>query len=399
MPGPIKILHCLGTLDPGGVETWLLHVLKAIDTKRFQFDFCTFGPRAGLFAPEVEKLGARVLRCPLPKNVWKFGRRFRGILRQGQYDVVHSHVHLLSGLLLRWAQAENVPVRIAHSHTIDNDKPDRPLRRYYRGLMQSWIRKHGTHGLAVSQIAGKELFAEAWQQDKRFRVLHYGIDLALFQSEFNKDQIKRELGIPVNAPVVGHVGRFVNAKNHHFLLKIAADVLKLRPDIHFLFVGDGPLKAEIETRSTAIGISPSVHFPGTRHDIARLMQGCMDTFVFPSRWEGFGLVLIEAQAAGLPCVVSDSVSDETSIFQRRIFRLPLSKSTKEWATVIIKSLELTPLKSEETLSVLAQTGFCIRESSTLLTQLYAGLNHTAANEVEGHFEPSTNRKLLGPSVE
>ena len=260
--------------------------------------------------------------------------------------------------------------------------------------MRSWIRKHATHGLAISQIAGKELFAQAWQQDKRFRVLHYGIDLALFQPELNKDHLRKELGLPLNAPVVGHVGRFVKAKNHNFLLNIANEVLKLRPDIHFLFVGDGHLKAEIERQSTAIGISSNLHFAGTRSDVPRLMHACMDAFVFPSKWEGFGLVLIEAQAAGLSCIVSDSVSDETSIFHRRMFRLPLSRSAKEWATVIIKSLELTPLRPEETLSVVAQAGFCIRQSSALLTQLYAGLNKTPIHELEGHFQPS-----FRPSVE
>jgi glycosyltransferase involved in cell wall biosynthesis len=390
MPRPLKILHTLGALNPGGIEIWLLSVLKSIDIKKIQFEFCTFGSEADLYSDEVQRLGAVVHRCP-QSHLYSLGRRFRKILREGRYDVVHSHVHLFSGAVLRWAQIEKVPVRIAHSHTIDNPKPDRLLRRYYRGLMQSWILRHSTHGLAASQIAGKELFAEAWQQDNRFRVLHYGIDLALFQNEFNKDQIREELGIPVNAPVVGHVGRFVKSKNHHFLLKIAVDILKMRPDIHFLFVGDGPLKAEIEQQSRAMSICRNVHFPGNRSDIPRLMQSCMDTFVFPSMWEGFGLVLIEAQAAGLSCVVSDTVSEETSIFNPRIFHLPLSIDSKEWAKVIINAFSLSPLAPEETLSVMEQSDFCIRQSSALLTQLYAGASQTDPNEAERHFMPSTNR--------
>jgi glycosyltransferase involved in cell wall biosynthesis len=389
MRRPLKILHTLGALNPGGIEIWLLSVLKSIDIKKFQFEFCTFGSEAGLYADEVQRLGAVIHRCP-QSPFYSLGRRFRKILREGRYDVVHSHVHLFSGAVLRWAQIEKVPVRIAHSHTIDDPKPHRRLHRYYRGVMQSWIRRHSTHGLAASQIARKELFAEAWQKDERFRVLHYGIDLALFQDKFDKDQIRKELGIPVNAPVVGHVGRFVKSKNHHFLLKIAADILKLRPDIHFLFVGDGPLKAEIEQQSRAVSISGNVHFPGSRSDIPRLMQGCMDTFVFPSMWEGFGLVLIEAQAAGLPCILSDTVSEETSIFHPRIFRLPLSKDSKEWAAAIINALSLNSLATEETLSVMEQSGFCIRQTSALLTQLYTGAVQTDINEVERHFKPSTN---------
>jgi glycosyltransferase involved in cell wall biosynthesis len=402
MSRPIKILHALGTLNPGGVEVWLLSLLKSLDTNQFQFDFCTLGSEAGLYADEAQGLGAVIHRCPrFP--IYSLGPRFRKILRQDQYDVVHSHVHLFSGALLRWAQTEKVPVRIAHSHASHDDNSDRPLRRYYRRLMQGCIERHSTHGLAASQIAGKELFAGAWQQDHRFRVLHYGIDLARFQSAFSKDQIRKELGIPIDAPVVGHVGRFVKAKNHHFLLKIAAEILKLRPDIHFLLVGDGLLKDEIEKQSRAMRISPNVHFPGARNDIPRLMQGCMDAFVLPSLWEGFGLVLIEAQAAGLPCTLSDSISEETSVFHQRIFRLPLSKDAKEWAMVIINSLRLRHLTSEETLSTLDQTDFSIRQSSAVLTQLYASATQTLPNlnlnEVEPPLQSSTNQNSLGPSIE
>src|ERR1700731_4693949 len=106
----LRILHALGTMDPGGVETWLLQVLRFIDPDRFQFEFCTFGPRPSLFAPEIESLGGKVVRCPKTANLVAFGRRFRSILREGNYDVVHSHVHFFSGAVLRWANAEGVPI-------------------------------------------------------------------------------------------------------------------------------------------------------------------------------------------------------------------------------------------------------------------------------------------------
>jgi glycosyltransferase involved in cell wall biosynthesis len=394
MPRPIRILHVLGTLNPGGVEVWLLSVLRLLDRKKVRFDFCTLGSEAGIYAAEVQQLGSAVYRCPrFP--VYNLGSRFRKILREGQYHVVHSHVHLFSGALLRWAQVERVPVRIAHSHTSHDDNSDRPLRRYYRRLMQNWILRHSTHGLAISQIAGIELFGKAWQHDKRLSALHYGIDLKRFAYPVDKKQVREELGIPVDAPVVGHVGRFVNAKNHHFLLQIAAEILKVRPDIHFLLVGDGPLKAAIAEQSKAMHIAPNIHLVGARNDIPRLMQGGMDAFVFPSAWEGFGLVLIEAQAAGLPCTLSDVISEETTIFPRRIFRLPLSQDSKKWATVIINSLNLKFPPSEGTLSALAQTDFCIRSSSTRLLHLYEGatqsLGSPSSDESEAHFVSTTVR--------
>jgi len=193
----IRILHVLGTLNPGGVETWLMHILRNIDRTRFHLDFCTFGAEPGLYASEAEKLGSKVSRCPKRANLWSFSRRFRNILREGKYDVVHSHVHLFSGTVLRWAKAEHVPVRIAHSHTSQDDRSDTLARRYYQTLMKSWIDGCATHGLAASRPAAFTLFGENWEGDGRFSVLHYGIDLRPFEEPVDQDEVRRELGIPL----------------------------------------------------------------------------------------------------------------------------------------------------------------------------------------------------------
>jgi glycosyltransferase involved in cell wall biosynthesis len=370
MPRPIKILHTLGALNPGGVEVWLLSLVKSLNTKKFQFDFCTLGSEAGLYAHEMQQHGAVVYRCP-QFPISSLGRRFRNVLREGQYDVVHSHVHLFSGALLRWAQAEKVPIRIAHSHASFDDKSDRPLRRYYRGLMQNWIQRFSTHGLAASQIAGKELFTESWQRDERFRVLHYSIDVSCFQSPFNRDELRKELGIPLNAPVLGHVGRCVKAKNHSFLLKIAAEVLKLRPDIHFLFVGDGPLKPEIEEQSSAMRISNNVHFPGTRNDIPRLIRGCMDAFVFPSLWEGLPLAVLEAQAAGLRCVISNNITDEVVIVPEQVVRLPLTFGAAKWAATAIESVNRGKFHAQPAVEFMQQTDFTMEHGLSSLLDIYS----------------------------
>jgi glycosyltransferase involved in cell wall biosynthesis len=370
MPRPLKILHTLGALNPGGVQVWLLSLLKALDTKKFQFDFCTLGSEAGSYAPEVQRHGAVVYRCP-QFPIYSLGRRFRNVLREGRYDAVHSHVHLFSGALLRWAQAEQVPVRIAHSHASYDDNSDRPLRRYYRALMQGWIQRFCTHGLAASEIAGKELFSELWERDQRFRVLHYSVDLTCFQSPFNKDEIRKELGIPVYAPVVGHVGRCVKAKNHPFALNIAVEVLKLRPDIHFLFVGDGPLKAKIEEQSRAMRISPNVHFSGTRHDIHRLMRGCMDAFVFPSLWEGLPLAVLEAQAAGLRCVISNNITDEVVIVPDQVVRLPLTFGAGKWATTAIEAVNRGRFHTQAAVKFMQETDFTIEHGLSLLLDIYS----------------------------
>jgi glycosyltransferase involved in cell wall biosynthesis len=367
----IRILHVLGTLNPGGVETWLLHVLRNIDRDKFHLEFCTFGEEPGLYAPEAEKLGSTVLWCRKSANLWAFGRRFRGILREGKYDVVHSHVHSFSGAVLRWAKAEGVPMRIAHSHNTYDGKSDALPRRYYRRLMKSWITRYATHGLAASKAAAAALFGEDWQNDHRVRVLYYGIDLRPFQEPVDRAAVRRELGLPIDAPTVGHVGRFDPQKNHHFLLEIAAEVLKKRPEIHFLLVGDGPLRPEIERRAKSMGLSDNVHFLGVRTDVPRLMCGAMDVFLFPSLWEGLPVTLIEAQAAGLQCLVSATVPDEVVFLPESVQFLSLLAGVNIWATQFTKGFNTYRPGLAAVLAGVSQTTFSIQHSLTDLASVYS----------------------------
>lgn len=364
----IRILHVLGTLNPGGVETWLMHVLRNIDRSRFHLEFCTFGEEPGLYAPEAEKLGSTVLWCRKSANLWAFGRRFRGILRDGEYDMVHSHVHSFSGAVLRWAKAEGVPMRIAHSHTTNDGKPDSWMRRQYRRLMKSWIDRYATHGLGASKAAAVALFGKNWQADTRFSILHCAIDLRPFQEPVDRDTVRRELGLPIDAPVVGHVGRFDEAKNHHFLLEIAAEVVKQRPEVHFLLVGDGPLRQQIESRARSMGLLNQVHFLGVRTDVPRLMRGAMDVFVLPSLWEGLPMALVEAQASGLRCILSDAITSEVRILPEQLDRLSPSKAAGEWAMKTVDTLERGRIDSSSALQAVAKTDFCIQNSG--LSQFY-----------------------------
>jgi len=258
----IRILHALGAMNPGGIETWLMHVLRNIDRSQFQMDFCLFGSEPGLYATEIEGFGSTIWRCQMSGNLWSFRRQFRQILREGEYDVVHSHVHFFSGNVLRWAKAQSVPVRIAHSHTTHDGRSDVLMRRFYRGLMQSWIERYATHGLAASRSSASALFGENWERDDRNCVLHYAVDLHPFQEPVDREKVRKQLGLPPGVPVMGHVGRFSREKNHIFLLEIAVEILKRRPEIHFLLVGDGPLRPVMQSRAKSMGLSDKVHFTG-----------------------------------------------------------------------------------------------------------------------------------------
>jgi glycosyltransferase involved in cell wall biosynthesis len=262
-------------------------------------------------------------------------------------------------------------MRIAHSHASHDDKPDTQARRYYRRMMKSWIDRYATHGLAVSRSAAEELFGRDWKTDVRFRVLHCGIDLLPFQEPAVRDEVRKELGLPLDVPIVGHVGRFVPAKNHRFLLEIFRALLKKRPDIHLLLVGDGILRPEIEAQARSMGFSGNVHFAGTRTDVPRLMRGGMDVLVFPSLWEGLPVTLIEAQAAGLRSIVSDAVTSEASVSRDQFTQLSLSNRSEEWAAMAVEALKREKTEAISALQAIAQSDFCVQRSSSSLSSLYS----------------------------
>jgi glycosyltransferase involved in cell wall biosynthesis len=357
-------------MDPGGVETWLLNVLKYIDRDLLQFHFCTCGSNAGLYADEVARLGGIVLRCPKTPNLWAFHRSFRKMLREGKYDVIHSHVYLFSGVILRLARREGIPIRIAHCHASRDDRADTPVRRYYRRLMRAWINRYATYGLATSELAAVELFGDSWNSEDRFRVLHCGIDLRAFDEPIDRNAIRKDLGLPLNAPVAGHVASFLPAKNHAFILDLAAKVLRSHPEIHFLLIGDGPLRPRIQAEAAARGLSNHMHFVGTRTDVPRLMRGAMDLYLFPSINEGFGLTLLEAQAAGLRCLVSDGVPSEVNCFGEFTEFLPLSAGTDYWADKLIAKLSLSGTELVSVPDDASRHKISVQQSVHDLTRLY-----------------------------
>jgi len=367
----IKVLQFVGSMDYGGVETWLMHVWRHIDRTKFQFDFCFTKPQPGAYAPQIEALGGRMVACRLnQRNPFGFARRFRALLRAGQYSVVHSHVHHFSGFVIRLAHRAGVPMRIAHSHSTSDGKGCGPSRILYRALMKHWIRKYATHGLAASEAAAETLFGTAWRSDARFRIMHCGIDLGPLRQEVSREEVRRELGIPLDARVVGHVGSFRPPKNHAFLLEIAAEVVKLRAEVRFLLLGDGPLRPQMEAMARDLGIEKNVIFAGARSDVPRLMLGAMDLFVFPSLWEGLGIVLVEAQAAGLRCVCSDAVPPEAAVVPDVVRYVRLSAGAGEWAAVVLRTLEYGRLREAGALEVIAKGDFNVQKSCQDLIGLY-----------------------------
>ena len=336
----MRILHIVGSLNRGGAETWLVQTLARIDREKYQMDFLVHSPEPGAYDTDVRALGSRIIPCLKPSNPLQYAVNFRRILRQfGPYDCVHSHIHHYTGYVLMLAASMRVPVRIAHSH-IDTsliDKESSALRQAYLFGMEWLIRRFATREIAVSESAAQSLFSESWRSDLRCSILPLGIDLAPFRQSVDSQQVRSELGIPEDAFVVGHVGRFAEQKNHRFVVEIAERFCKLEPNAIFLLIGDGPLKPEIEALARSRGLKERFVFTGVRPDVPRLMKGGMDCFLFPSSYEGLPLALLEAQAAGLHCVVSDAVSNEGDANDSAMTRLPLTDPPGVWANHLATS--------------------------------------------------------------
>ena len=184
---------------------------------------------------------------------------------------------------------------------------------------------------------------------------------------------------------MGHVANFLKTKNHAFILDVAAKVLRSHPGIHFLLVGDGPLRPQIQAEAAARGLLNHLHFVGTRTDVPRLMRAAMDLFLFPSLNEGFGVSLLEAQAAGLLCLVSDSVPREVSCFTGFIEFLPLSAGPDYWAEQLITQLRLSRLRRVSPPDAASRNKISVQQSVTDLTRLYlAAKTQKTSNPSERH---------------
>lgn len=374
----IRILHVVGGLNRGGIETWLMHILQHIDRDRFQMDFLVHTTQPGAYDQELRTLGSKIIPCPHPSQPWLYADNFQRLLREyGPYDIIHSHVHHFSGYVLRLAKQAGIPVRIAHSH-LDTSSIQAKAgwkKRFYIALMKRWIARYATTGLATSRNAAADLFGTSWKTDPRWQTLYCGIDLKPFQALVDPITVRAEFGIPIDAFVIGHVGRLEQAKNHQFLLDIAAEVIKREPKMRLLLLGDGSLRLDIEQKIIQIGLKDHVILTGARSDVPRLILGAMDVFLFPSLYEGLGLVLIEAQAAGVPCVFSDVVPEEADVIKPLMHRISLSQPAVNWAEVILsarqKKLKIMPTQA---LSLVEQSQFNIQTSCQELENLYLRLS-------------------------
>jgi glycosyltransferase involved in cell wall biosynthesis len=376
----IKVLHVVGQMgNRGGLESWIMQLLRHIDRDRFQIDLMVHvTDNFPFFDAELDRLDIKIVRCLYPQRPWVFPTNFKKALQEhGPYDIIHSHLHQFSGYLLRLAYQQKISHRIVqtHSDTSPLDQQAPWYRQIYFGLMRYWLNQYTTVGIGVSRKALNALLGnDNWQSDPRWQVLYCGTDLDLFRQPLDRLSVRSEFGIPNEAFVIGHVGRFVPLKNHELMLKILAKVLEKEPNTFMLFVGDGPLREAIAAKALEMGIASKVIFAGSQDQVPRIMQGAMDVLMLPSSFEGLPLVGLEAQAAGLPVILSDVVTEEVDEIKTLIQRINLSQPISVWVEAVLSSRYIK-LKHTQTdcLKILENSPFNITQNVKSLQDLYLKL--------------------------
>ena len=327
---PIRVAQMMTDMNYGGVEMVVMNYYRHIDRSKIQFDFFALEGSSLSQQEEIEQLGGRVYVVPKYTHLPQYEHEIIKLFRQNGYRIVHSHMNTLSVFSLWGAKQAGVPNRIAHNHsTIGKGEGAKNAMKY---LLRPFATMYPTQLCACSKTAGKWLYGE-----KDFQVFNNAIELDRFTYDAAKRKaVRQELGLG-NQLVLGHIGRFCYATNHEFLLDVLAEVCKQRPDAVLLLVGEGEGEAAARQKVEALGLQKNVRFLGCQKDTAKFYQA-MDAFVLPSRYEGLGIVLIEAQAAALPVVCSTEVPQEAKILPEMQY-LGLQESPVVWAGAAIRAAE------------------------------------------------------------
>lgn len=361
---PIRVLNMFTIMDRGGAETMVMNYYRHIDRTRVQFDFLVHREQRGAYDDEIERMGGRIYRmCPVyPQNFSRYKRDLRTFFRtHPEYKIIHSHMSELGYFAFREAERQGVPVRICHAHNAPHGFDAKMIiRTYFKKRMMPYL----THLFMCGEESGKWLYGE--KNKSRFIMLNNAIDAAVYSFDASKrEEMRHQLSL-TGELVIGHVGRFNPQKNHAFLLDIFAALLKKEPNVALLLVGGGADMPKIQAKARELGIAEHVRFLGVRSDVADLMQA-MDVFVFPSLYEGLPVTMVEAQASGLPCIISDKVPPECILTDGLVNIMPLSASPEAWAE---KILAMRAVPRTDRHEKIAAHGFDISTEAVKLQEFY-----------------------------
>ncbi|MEH7335242.1 glycosyltransferase family 1 protein [Neobacillus drentensis] len=316
----VRVLHVVVNMNRGGAETLIMNLYRNIDRSKVQFDFLTC--KEGVFDKEILELGGKIHRIPYISDVGHFGytRALNEFFNMHyEYKIVHSHLDKMSGLVLRAAKKAGIPVRIAHSHNTSSEGGR--AARIYKNYASSFIKSSANSLLACSNAAATWLFDNRSNQAK---ILNNGIEFNKFSYKPSiRKEIREHLKVDDNTVVLGHVGRFFEQKNHEFIIEVFKEFNHKEPNSILVLVGDGELKKKIEKKVHDYGLDNKVRFLGIRSDVEKVVQA-FDLFIFPSFHEGLPVTLVEVQASGLPCLISENITKDVDLGLGLIDYLPIN---------------------------------------------------------------------------
>ena len=364
----IRVAQIIGKWLGGGVESVVMNYYRHIDRTKIQFDFICDEDSTNIPYEEIEKLGGKVILIPPYQKVFKYHKELKKVLKDGNYKIVHSHINTLSVFSLYAAKCAGVPVRIAHSHSTTNKQEKK--KNLLKQVLRPFSKVFATDYMCCSELAGRWLFGNKEYDNGNVYLLNNAIDLDKFKyDEKIRNDKRKELNISDDTLVIGHVGRFVEQKNHRFLIDIFNEVHKQKENSILLLAGQGPLMEEMKEKVRNLGLEKNVEFLGQRSDINELYQA-FDVFCLPSLYEGLPVVGVEAQATGLLCMLSDDMTKETKILQSTQF-LSLNQKASEWAKIILDKSKLGCNK--DTVKEMSENGFNINIEANKLEKIYIKL--------------------------
>lgn len=366
MNEPIRILMVFTILNRGGAETMVMNYYRHIDRSKVQFDFIVHREERGAFDDEIEALGGKIYRM-MPLHPLTFGKYKKQIAEffdeHPEYKIIHGHCSESGYFIYKEAHKRGVPMIIAHAHST---KAIFDIKWFFRTYFKHAMRKYITHTFTCGNesakwLVGNKLSANAILQRN-------AIDTSKYIYSNDKAHIIRKLfNISENDFVVGHVGSFWKIKNHSFLIDIFNNLKEKHNKSKLILIGEGELKNDIIRKVNELNLQNDVLFLGTRNDVPDLLN-VFNIFVFPSLGEGLSVAMLEAQCAGLRCVVSDTIPREVEKTDLISF-LPLNKKADYWADEILKShgkrYDRTGYHS-----IIAKAGYDIKENAEWLQNYY-----------------------------
>lgn len=370
----IRVLVIAGAMNVGGIENQLMHLLRQADKNQFQIDFTTTEDHP-FYQEEMLSLGAKCIQIPKTegKHFLRYCRALYHVMRESNYDIVHSHELFHSGMVLLTARIAGVKHRFVHAHNWkDSDDPSKKQsfkRRMYNRIMKTLIQKNATEFIACSTFAGEFLYGKKILEQDNYHLIFNSVDTTKFIDKFDQ----KETGDFCEDGWINvlQVGRFTPVKNQLFTAEIAKELKTRNRRIRVLCAGNtgGDYEDSVRRKIEEYGIEENMMLLGVRKDVDTLMRKSK-VFLLPSLYEGMPLVLIEAQASGLPCVTADTYSHEVDFNIGTVKWMSLDDAVSEWADAIESAVRKNRSNKTTVINAIQEGGFDSRLFAEKVCELY-----------------------------